>query len=92
MVPLSGALRSKLERKYGKVGKIENCQKVVEKRELFPRCATCAHFSQGGWVGKCPPISWCFFQEWDRKNKRAIVHYRNIEVMERCPLEDHEAK
>ena len=92
MVPLSEDLKNKLEKKYGKQRRIENCQKIVEKKELFPGCAACGHFSQGGWVGKCSPISWCFFQEWDRKNRRQVIHFRNIEFMKRCPLRDHNAK
>ena len=101
MEELSGDLRTKLERKYGKritqdekdrsekrisIQGDKSDSKPSECLEVRPECLSCPHYSCTDQIGVCPPVHWCCFKEWDRGQKRRIIHCRNLEFVRSCRL------
>ena len=82
MIPLSGRLKDDLEKKYRKC---QNLPISSTKKPSLAECRSCSQFEEGPQVGRVSPIGWCIFKYFDRRIKRPVTCYRNIELMDCCP-------
>ncbi|MCK4525944.1 hypothetical protein KAW18_01130 [candidate division WOR-3 bacterium] len=84
MIPLSGKLKDDLQKKYRN---FQNLPIIEQKKPSLAECRTCSQFEEGpDSVGKnVKKINWCVTKYFDKRLRRPVIHYANIELLSQCP-------